>query len=171
MANLTKCRFGDIKNKIVNNQFMKKLAIFIISAAIIISATTISKESALDISGANSVTFVMDAACAEEEGLDFVWSGSDAIVNIECESVKEKYEMYNPKSVIFEFDIDKKDYIMDFLSVGQTQEQNLEGMQIKYGYTSKFSECEFIGGKKYNVMIVEKEENILVGFPIIMTGF
>lgn len=171
IAALTGFRFGVIKNKIVNNQYMKKLAIFIFSAILIVVAGVIPKENALDLSGAKKVVFVMDSDLAQEKNLQFVQSGNDAIVSIDCESVRDRYNEYNPKSVIYEFALQDREYVENFLSLGQTQVQNLENMKIEYGYTSKFDKCEFVAGKKVNIMIVEKEELLLVGFPIIMTGF
>lgn len=150
---------------------MKKLAVFIFAAILCVLAITIPSESVLELRGAKSVTFVVDANLAEEENLDFIQSGGDAIINVENEKIKEKYEKYAPKSVIFEFEKQKREYVEGFLSLDQTMIQRLNGLEIVYGYTSKFDKFEFVGGKKVNVMIVENDEHLLVGFPIIMTGF
>lgn len=150
---------------------MKKLAIFLVGIVLIVAVRLIPSESVLNMKGADNVTFVIDAALAIDENLDYIPSGNDAIINVSSENIKEKYEKYVPKSVIFEFDAQKKSYVKEFLLLGQMQTQNIDEMKIEYGYTSKFDKCEIIDGKKINVMIVEKDETLLVGFPIIMTGF
>lgn len=150
---------------------MKKLAVFIFAVILCVAAGVIPGESVLDLSGARNITFVVEADLAAKEGVDFIQSGTDAIISVGGECVKEKYEKYAPKSVVFEFEKSKKEYVKDFLSLNQTMHQGIDGMEIIYGYTSKFDKCEHINGKKVNVMIVEKEGCLLVGFPIIMTGF
>lgn len=150
---------------------MKKLAVFIFVTILCAMAVIIPRENALNLSGAKKVTFIVDAQIAADERLDYVQSGSDAIIDVGCENIKEKYEKYAPKSVVFEFDRNQREYVENFLSLNFTTLQNLDDMQIVYGYTQKFDRTELIDGKKINVMIVQKEDSVLVGFPIIMTGF
>lgn len=172
MERSTELRFGDIKTrKIVNNHLMKKLAIFIICAILIVAAKVIPDKNIFEMDEIRNVTFVIDAVAAAEDELSFVQSGTDAIVEINCDAAQEKYEKYHPKSVILEFDAHKKDYVAEFLAMQQAQTQNIQDMTIVYGYTSKFDKCQYVDGKKVNVMIVEKQGALLVGFPIIMTGF
>ncbi len=47
----------------------------------------------------------------------------------------------------------------------------VEGMKILYGYKNDFSDFRFIDGKKINVQIAWAENETIVGFPLIMTGF
>lgn len=150
---------------------MKKLVVFIFATILCVAAGVIPRESALNLSGAKKVTFIVDAQIAADEKLDFIQSGGDAIIDVGCENIKEKYKKYTPKSVIFEYDRTQREYVENFLSLNFTVLQNLDNMQIVYGYTSKFDRSELIDGKKINVMIVQKEDRLLVGFPIIMTGF
>lgn len=44
-------------------------------------------------------------------------------------------------------------------------------MKILYGYKNDFSDFRFIDGKKINVQIAWAENETIVGFPLIMTGF
>lgn len=150
---------------------MKKLAIFLIVGVLISLVGFIPRDNVFDLEGIESAKFVMTAETAQNEGLDFVQSGEDAIVEIKQSDLKEKYQKYSPKSVVLEFKKGKTQYITDFLKLSLASEQKIDGMKIIYGYTSSYKDSQFIDGKKINVMLVEKDDCVLVGFPIIMTGF
>lgn len=168
----TKQQFGDIKNfKTVNNLVMKKLAVFLIAGVLISLVGIIPSDNIFDLKGIESAKFVMTAEAAQNEELDFIQSGADAIVEIKQSDLKEKYQKYSPKSVVLEFEKGKTQYITDFLNLSLASEQEIDGMKIIYGYTSFYKDSQYIDGKKINVMLVEKDDCVLVGFPIIMTGF
>lgn len=150
---------------------MKKLAVFLIVGVLILLVGIIPRDNVFDLEGIESAKFVMTAAMAQNEGLDFVQSGEDAIVEIKQSDLKEKYQKYSPKSVVLEFDKGKTQYITDFLNLSLASEQEIDGMKIIYGYTSFYKDSQCVDGKKINVMLVEKDDCVLVGFPIIMTGF
>ena len=168
----TKQQFGDIKNfKTVNNSVMKKLAVFLIAGVLISLVGIIPSDNIFDLKGIESAKFVMTAEVAQNEELDFVQSGADAIVEIKQSELKEKYQKYSPKSIVLEFEKGKTQYITDFLNLSLASEQEIDGIRIIYGYTSFYKDSQYIDGKKINVMLVEKDDCVLVGFPIIMTGF
>lgn len=150
---------------------MKKLAVFLIVGVLISLVGIIPRDNVFDLEGIESAKFVMTAEAAQNEGLDFVQSGEEAIVEIKQSDLKEKYQKYSPKSVVLEFGKGKMQYITDFLNLSLASEQEIDGIRIIYGYTSFYKDSQYIDGKKINVMLVEKDDCVLVGFPIIMTGF
>ncbi len=150
---------------------MKKLAVFLIAGVLISLVGIIPSDNIFDLKGIESAKFVMTAEAAQNEELDFVQSGADAIVEIKQSDLKEKYQKYSPKSVVLEFEKGKTQYITDFLNLSLASEQEIDGIRIIYGYTSFYKDSQYIDGKKINVMLVEKDDCVLVGFPIIMTGF
>ena len=44
-------------------------------------------------------------------------------------------------------------------------------MTIYYGYTSKYSDFRLINGKKINIQIAFTEYGVMLGLPLILTGF
>lgn len=150
---------------------MKKLAVFLIAGVLISLVGIIQSDNIFDLKGIESAKFVMTAEVAQNEELDFVQSGADAIVEIKQSELKEKYQKYSPKSIVLEFEKGKTQYITDFLNLSLASEQEIDGIRIIYGYTSFYKDSQYIDGKKINVMLVEKDDCVLVGFPIIMTGF
>lgn len=47
----------------------------------------------------------------------------------------------------------------------------LEEYKIYYGYYEKYDDYRLIDGKKINVQLVETQNEWIVGFPLILTGF
>ena len=55
---------------------------------------------------------------------------------------------------------------------GQIVETSQVGdLKIYYAYSPYYDDCVFVNDKKINMQIAEKEEKIVVGFPLILTGY
>ena len=59
-----------------------------------------------------------------------------------------------------------KDYHIDYF-----KGKDVEDYQIYYGFTNLFKRCLNIDNKKVNVQIAANKQQIIVGFPCILTGF
>ncbi len=49
--------------------------------------------------------------------------------------------------------------------------QEVEEMQMYQGYTNLYKDFRYVNGKKINIQIAVKENEVIVGFPLILTGF
>lgn len=151
---------------------MKKLAVFIFASFLAILGIIIPKDNLFSISNVKSYTFVVSAQVALEEGLEYVENGEDAIVCVQDkEKAKEIYDSLSPKCLIMEFDKEDFENVKSFLGISQSFTQQLQDLQILYGYTSLYPESKMIEGKKVNVQMVIKGDELIVGFPMIMTGY
>ena len=67
---------------------MKKLAAFLIAGVLISLVWIIPSDNIFDLKGIESAKFVMTAEAAQNEELDFIQSGADAIVEIKQSDLK-----------------------------------------------------------------------------------
>ena len=88
---------------------------------------------------------------------------------IEKEDVKEG-DLLKSDGVIIVFG-DKPEEVEKKLGVQVVKIENVEEMQIVYGYTNLYSGFVYIDGKQSNVQIVKKGEQTIAGFPLILSGF
>ena len=51
------------------------------------------------------------------------------------------------------------------------KEENVNGMNVVYGFTPKYEDYVLVDGKKINVQIASTRQEHVVGFPIILSGF
>ena len=49
--------------------------------------------------------------------------------------------------------------------------ENIDGLNVLYGYTNIYSDFIYVYGKQSNVQLVESQNKIIVGFPLILSGF
>lgn len=129
------------------------------------------KQSVFGIENVKAISFVADVQSVQNLGLEYTPNGGDAIVEVEPASAQEFYNSLHPKCIVMTLECDQMNNLKNYLNMTNFYTQSLQDKTIVYGYTSKFDKCEFIEGKKINVQIVLDDNQILVGFPLIMTGF
>lgn len=49
--------------------------------------------------------------------------------------------------------------------------EEIEGIEICYGFSPCYASAVLLDGKKVNVQIAKVDGNVIVGFPMILTGF
>ncbi len=150
---------------------MKKLLLFFIVIIIGLSINFFKSDDIFSIPNINSVCFVADYSAVKDKNLDFVECGNDAIVFSNIEDAREIYYDLEPKCTVLSLQNTSLDQIKDLLKINYSFNQDLEGLTITYGYTPSFDKFQYVDGKKINVQIVEKSDEMLIGFPIIMTGY
>ncbi len=79
---------------------------------------------------------------------------------------EEKFSAYN-----FYFDSSKNiNEIISNLSFVY-QGKSVENYQIYYGYYDNYNDYRYVDGKKINVQVVKTPSQIIVGFPLVVTGY
>ena len=150
---------------------MKKLLLFFIVIIIGLSINFFKSDDIFFIPNINSVCFVADYSAVKDKNLDFVECGNDVIVFSNIEDAREIYYDLEPKCTVLSLQNTSLYQIKDLLKINYSFNQDLEGLTITYGYTPSFDKFQYVDGKKINVQIVEKSDEMLIGFPIIMTGY
>ncbi len=151
---------------------MKKLMVFIfviLSAGVCIA---VPKADVFGMANAKSYTLILNVEEAKAENLTFTQNGQDAIFSTADKSqAHQLYKKYNPKCAILTFDKGEYNNILNYLKIDAKSTQKVENMQILCAYTSIYPEYRVVENKKVNVQMAIKEEEIICGFPMIMTGF
>ena len=87
------------------------------------------------------------------------------------EFLKEK-KKYKIEGISFYFD--KKydlNYFKTLFDNNLSKETQLENLKVYYGFYKNFEDYKMIDGKKINVQLAKTEDEWVVGFPLILTGF
>lgn len=150
---------------------MKKLAVFIFVGLILAGLMFVPKQFSVQEELIQKALVVTDLASATGSGEKFVVNGNDAIICLNAEKLQEFQENFPVKALIFT--INKQNFAkftqnLQLQTITQTQ---IEGMQVTYAYTPMFSQSYVADGRKCNVEIAEREEEIVIGFPSIVTGY
>ena len=75
------------------------------------------------------------------------------------------------EGVILKYSTGQKDKILEDFGVKVIKKEQIENRDIIYGYTKFYSDFIYIKNKQSNIQIAESEDCIIVGFPIIYSGF
>ena len=119
-----------------------------ISKAIIISKNDVEFDENLKIVSGNQFYYTLQGDF-EKESKNF--NSIDGVVLY--------FDNYSLENLI-------KDYKIDFF-----KGQNVDNYEIFYGFTNIYKDFVYLNSKKVNVQIAVKENQIIVGFPAILTGF
>ncbi len=150
---------------------MKKLAVFIFVGLILAGLMFVPKQFSVQEELIQKALVVTDLASATGSGEKFVVNGNDAIICLNAEKLQEFQKNFPVKALIFT--INKQDFAkftrnLQLQTITQTQ---IEGMQVTYAYTPMFSQSHIADGRKCNIEIAEREEDVVIGFPSIVTGY
>ena len=105
------------------------------------------------------------------EGYDYVQNGDEYIVEVYSD-IERFYQKYSDQIKGFNLYFSENvEQIIQTLSGQIYRSQDVEGMKIYYGYTNLYNDFRYVSGKKINVQIAEQEKQVIVGFPLILTGF
>lgn len=72
--------------------------------------------------------------------------------------------------VLYFYDYSFKNIVKDF-NIDFFEGQPAGEYQISYGYTNFFKDFVYVNNKQVNVQIAQKDNEVIVGFPAILTGF
>ena len=150
---------------------MKRMIAFFIVISLIVGIKFMSQES---IPQFNYEKLVIVSKLNSLFEIESVKNGSDYYYTFDKilgEKVLKNINKEEIESIVFYFDRDyslkkiqnKMDYIYKGGSVSE--------LEIYYGYDKDYSDYRIIDGKKVNVQIVKNSTNIIVGYPLILTGY
>ena len=150
---------------------MKKLIAFCLFGLSLFGFQFIPKEDNKEIfslSGISQACLVTTDNFESENSLTtldytYVYAGKDEAF--------ELYKQINPKAVILFFQNLKPDDLMKSLNMLVLKEEYINDCKIIYGYTSKYNNFRLIENKRVNVQIACKNNEIIAGFPLILSGF
>ncbi len=135
---------------------MKGLLCFGTILALIFPLYNVQSKDIFSIEGISSICFVKE---------------KDGKLVYELQDMQNISDVQNAEGLILTFDGCNLDNVRAKLDVRVIKEEIVEGINIIYGYTAYYTDFIYIDGKQANVQIVENEDSIIAGFPIILSGY
>lgn len=150
---------------------MKRIVAFFVIGLLALGILVGTGANKYNFEGLEKVCFVTDLTHSEDENA--VISGNDVYITVGVSEAKETMgKLDNIKGYVLYFNNDcDKDKLLNIFLDYSSDEYLVGNTRIINGYSSKYSDFRLVDGKKYNVQVAFSEENVLVGFPMILTGF
>ena len=88
------------------------------------------------------------------------------------ESIKSQMKNFKQvDGIVLYFEQSSLKELVAFYKIDYFKGGDLLGYQVFYGYTTFYSDYKYISNKKINVQIAVASDHIIIGFPMILTGF
>ena len=149
---------------------MKRLLAFLFISVSALVFTSFSNDSKIfSCPQISQICMISSQKYDEKNFLQVIQNGGQFYYLTQDTQIANTVKNYD--GVVLYFDDSTLDYITNFYKISYFQGQNVENYKIFYGYTSFFDKSVYVQNKKVNVQIAITENQIIVGFPIILTGF
>lgn len=136
---------------------MKLFLCFLVLIGVIVPFYNFQNDNIFSLTKAECITFVK-----EEDGKQFFEEG--------CLDKNNVVELNSSVGIIFKTKL-TTDELKRNLNIRIIKKETIEDLEISYGCTPYYSKKILLDGKAANVQIVEKEGYVIVGMPIIYSGF
>ena len=151
---------------------MKKIVVALFIASLVLISTNFhKKDELLPFSESFGICeFYCEGVLNNSNFISSVIScGENFFVTTNLKCAKKVYnDLLNVKSfkVVIEDDFDVTKLKLQYIKT-----ENVEDMKISYAFSNYFKSSVCVDGKKANVQIVEKNNKIIIGSPIIMGSY
>ena len=152
---------------------MKKLVVFVLLLACLGATFAFKNEkNPLFQMPAEQVCFVDEKSYSDIFDVETVQCG-DLIFNFcSLQDARENLgKIKDFKAIQFYFSSISCEELLKTLKAEILSEESPEGLRIINAYTPYFSKSVLIGNKKVNLQIALREERIVAGFPMLLTGY
>lgn len=157
-----------------NNLRMKKFIVFavILAAVCCTPLLKLAKNPIFSFSQVEKVCFVKSEK-VNLDGFETVYCGDLVFNYCSFSTAQKNLEILKNdiKSVEFYLKNAKIDEILKKLDAQTISEQTIDGLCVICAYTPYYQDCIFLDGKKVNLQISCVDDQIIAGFPAILTGF
>lgn len=151
---------------------MKKLIIFLFIISLVGGSLIFfdKSEPIFAVKGVDEVCFVSGEKLNGE--FSYVECGDKIFNFCTFDEAKEKAELLKSADAVqFYADEDKLLDILKKIKFQSLYSEDVDGIEICYGFTPCFADAVIIDGKKVNVQVAKREGRVVLGFPMIMTGY
>ena len=144
----------------VNNLTMKKLAVFLFVICNIVALSYCPYTNLCEMN---------------VQGKYICYSATDVTGSIECDMTEAKDVLMKQTDVAGEAIIIQKQEdlykILSKLLAKKISSEMVEGMSVEYYYSPRLQNHVVVDGKKVNLMIANRINNIKIGYPLILDSF
>lgn len=151
---------------------MKKLIIFLFIISIVAGSFCFLDKPAqlFDVEGVDEVCFVSGQKC--DDAFESVQCGDKFFNYFSFEEAKKQVSLLKELDAVqFYADQTELDGILKKIKFIELSSEQIEGIEIVYGFSSCCDTAVFLQGKKVNVQIAKVDGRAILGFPMILTGY
>ena len=150
---------------------MKRVVFFIVIIAVIVAPMFASKQE-FDYQGVEKVAVVSTQAL-QLENAGIIQNGGQNIYSLSVEDYLRQKDLikdydglvfFYPQGTSFE-------KLKDIWQISWHYKSKMEQMQIVYAFSPLVEDFVFLSGKKVNFQIAWSQSGVMVGLPLILTGF
>lgn len=153
---------------------MKKLLAFLLLICCLISTFHFKSQTSpiFSLENIGKVCFVNEKSF-DIENVENIESGNLFYNYCSLETAKKNLDLLqkNSKGVQLYCEKVDLDYVLKTLKAEIVSQNEIDNMKIVYCYTPFYDKAVFEDGKKINLQIAMKDEQVVLGFPLILTGF
>ncbi len=149
---------------------MKRIIAFIF-IFLVIAIIPLLAPRGYDYAGLNAITFVTSKDIDDENYIS-IKSGNDYFIKVDKTRALELAKKLDIKGYNLHFDRSSdvealKAHFIDYCM----PKFEVNGIEILEGYTKSYCDFRIVEGKKINVQMAILKNEIIIGFPLILTGF
>lgn len=150
---------------------MKRVVFFIVIIAVIVAPMFASKQK-FDYQGVEKVAVVSTQAL-QLENAGIIQNGGQNIYSLSIEDyLRQKDLIKNYDGIVLFYPQDTSfDKLKNCWQISWHYQSEVEGMQIVYAFSPLVEDFLFLNGKKVNLQIAWSQSGVMVGLPLILTGF
>ena len=150
---------------------MKRVVFFIVIIAVIVAPMFASKQK-FDYQGVEKVAVVSTQAL-QLENAGIVQNGGQNIYSLSVEDyLRQKDLIKDYDGLVFFYSQDTSfEKLKDIWQISWHYKSKMEQMQIVYAFSPLVEDFVFLSGKKVNLQIAWSQDSVMVGLPLILTGF
>ncbi len=157
-----------------NKQNMKRVIVFVflILCLVMTNLGKLQRNPLFAIDGVEKVCFISGDSF-DAYGVETVKCGELAFNFCSVETARKNLRNFNKNllGIQFYFSNVQKDDILKSLKSEIVCEEAINKLKVLNCYTPYYQDCIYINGKKVNMQIALSEENIVAGFPVLLTGY
>lgn len=117
----------------------------------------------------------VDKACivtkSEAHGQNFIETMACNYIYLDEKEIEKRNDIKDILGYILYLKNSNTDYITKKLQMLILNEENIEDKKVLYGYTPFYKDSVYIQNKKVNVEMILDQDEIIVGFPMILSGY
>lgn len=150
---------------------MKRVVFFIVIIAVIVAPMFASKQK-FDYQGVEKVAVVSTQAL-QLENAGIIQNGGQNIYSLSVEDyLRQKDLIKDYDGIVLFYPQDTSfDKLKNCWQISWHYQSEVEGMQIVYAFSPLVEDFLFLNGKKVNLQIAWSQSGVMVGLPLILTGF
>lgn len=148
---------------------MKRLLAFFIIGGCLFGLSAFGKFDILSYDKICDVCIVTKEDISKE---NVIQSGNQFYYSYSLEEAREVLpQIQKVDGVILYFEEIKADEVFSFYHAQSFKGGSVDGNDVFYGYTPYFQDFYYQNNKKVNMQMLVKGEELILGFPAILTGF